>query len=70
MFSFSSASSKGEDMKDIIDGLIIALFIITNYTSVCVLIALSPASTFGKIMMYIFEIILFVEAIKCLEELE
>ena len=33
-------------MKAIIDGLIIALFIITNYTSVCVLIALSPASTF------------------------
>lgn len=57
-------------MKAIIDGLIIALFIITNYTSVCVLIVLSPASTFGKIMMYIFEIILLVEATKCLEELE
>ena len=57
-------------MKSMIDGLIIALFIITNYTSVCVLIALSPASTLGKIMMCIFEIILFVEAIKCLEELE
>lgn len=55
-------------MKSMIDELIIALFIITNYTSVCVLIALSPASTFGKIMMCIFEIILFMEAIKCLEE--
>lgn len=67
MFSFSAASSKGEDM---IDGLIIALFIITNYTSVCVLIAMSPASTFGKIMMGIFEVLLLVEAIKCLEELK
>lgn len=57
-------------MKAIIDGLIIALFIITNYTSVCVLIALSPASTFGKIMMGIFEALLLVEAIKCLEELK
>lgn len=57
-------------MKAIIDGLIIALFIITNYTSVCVLIASSPASTFGKIMMCIFETILLVEAIKCLEGLE
>ena len=57
-------------MKSMIDGLIIAMFIITNYTSVCVVIASSPASTFGKIMMYIFETILFAAAIKCLEELE
>ena len=57
-------------MKAIIDGLIIALFIITNYTSVCVLIALSPESTFGKIMMWVFQTLLLIEAIKCLEELE
>ena len=57
-------------MKDIIDGLIIALFIITNYSSVCVVIAASTASTFGKIMMLVFEILLLIEAIKCLEELE
>lgn len=57
-------------MKSIIDGFIIAMFIITNYTSVLVLIAMSPASTFGKIMMGIFETLLLVEAIKCLEELE
>lgn len=57
-------------MKAMIDGLIISLFIITNYTSVIVVIWMSPASTFGKIMMWIFETILFVEAIKCLEELE
>lgn len=57
-------------MKSIIDGLIIALFIITNYTSVCVVIAASQASTFGKIMMWVFEILLLIEAIKCLEELE
>ena len=48
MFSFCSAGSKGEDVKSIIDGFIIALFIITNYTSVLALIAMSPASTFGK----------------------
>lgn len=57
-------------MKAIIDGLIISWFIITNYSSVIALIALSPASTFEKIMMWIFETILFIEAIKCLEELE
>lgn len=68
IFSFCSAGDKGKDVKSIIDGFIIAMFIITNYTSVLVLIAQSPASTFGKIMTCIFEIILFVEAIKCLEE--
>ena len=57
-------------MKAIIDGLIIALFIITHYPSVCVLIALSPESTFGKIMMWVFQTLLLIEAIKCLEELE
>ena len=57
-------------MKDIIDGLIIALFITTNYTSVCVVIAASQASTFGKIMMWVFEILLLIETIKCLEESE
>ena len=70
MFGFCSAGSKGEDVKPMIDGLVISLFIITNYTSVFVLIASSPASTFGKIMMCIFEAILLIEAIKCLEELE
>ena len=35
-------------------------------TSVLAVIAMSPASTFGKIMMCIFETL--VEAIKCLEE--
>ena len=57
-------------MKSIIEGLIIALFIIINYTSVCVVISASQASTFGKIMMWVFEILLLIEAIKCLEELE
>lgn len=57
-------------MKTIIDGLIISLFIITNYTSVFLVIVFSPASTFGKIMMCIFETILLAEAIKCLEELK
>lgn len=70
MFSFCSAGGKGEDVKTMIDGLVISLFIITNYMSVLAVIAMSPASTFGKIMMGIFEIILFVEAIKCLEELK
>lgn len=37
-------------------------------TSVLAVIAMSPASTFGKIMMCIFETLLLVEAIKCLEE--
>lgn len=53
-----------------IEGLIIGMFIITNYMSVLAVIASSPASTFGKIMMGIFETLLLVEAIKCLEELE
>ena len=57
-------------MKDIIDGLIIALFIITYFTSVLALIVSSPASTFGKIIMLVFHTILLIEAIKCLEELE
>ena len=57
-------------MKSMIDGLIIALFIITNYTSVCVLIASSQASTFGKIMMWGFQTLLLIEATKCLEESE
>lgn len=57
-------------MKSIIDGLIISLFILTNYTAVFLVIVFSPTSTFGKIMMCIFETILFAEAIKCLEELE
>lgn len=68
MFGFCFAGGKGEDVKSIIDGFIIAMFIITNYTSVLALIAMSPTNTFGKITMCIFEIILFVEAIKCLEE--
>ena len=70
MFGFCSAASKGEDVKYMIDGLIIALFIITNYTSVCVLIASSPAVHLEKIMMWVFETILVVAALKCLEELE
>lgn len=70
MFGFCSAGSKGEDVKSMIDGFIIALFIITNYTSVCVVIASSTASTFGKIMMWVFQTLLLIEAIKCLEELE
>lgn len=37
-------------MKDIIDSLIISLFIITNYMSVLAVIALSPATEVGKIM--------------------
>ena len=57
-------------MKDIIDGLIIALFIITYFTSVLALIASSPASTFGKIIMWVFHTLLLIEAIKCLEESE
>ena len=70
MFGFYSTGSKGEDVKTMIDGLVISLFIITNYMSVLAVIAMSPASTFGKIMMCIFETILLVEAIKCLEGLE
>lgn len=57
-------------MIAIIEALIISWFIITNYVSVLAVIALSPASTFGKIMMCIFETILFAAALKCLEELE
>lgn len=70
MFGFCSAASKGGDVKPMIDGLVISLFIITNYMSVLAVIAMSPASTFGKIMMGIFEALLLVEAIKCLEELK
>lgn len=57
-------------MKTMIDGLVISLFIITNYMSVIAVIWLSPASTFGKIMMCIFETLLLAAALKCLEELE
>ena len=56
-------------MKTMIDGLVISLFIITNYMSVIAVIWLSPASTFGKIMMCIFETLLLAVALKCLEEL-
>ena len=70
MFCFCSAGSKGEDVKTMIDGLVISLFIITNYMSVIAVIWLSPASTFGKIMMCIFETLLLAAALKCLEELE
>lgn len=70
MFSFYSASSKGEDMKAIIDGLIIGWFIIINYMSVLAVIWMSPASTFGKIVMCIFETLSLAAALKCLEELE
>lgn len=57
-------------MKELIAGLIISWWIITNYMSVLAVIALSTASTFGKIMMCIFETISFAAALKCLEELE
>ena len=70
MFGFCSAGSKGEDVKTMIDGLVISLFIITNYMFVIAVIWLSPASTFGKIMMCIFETLLLAAALKCLEELE
>ena len=70
VFSFCSTGGKGEDVKTIIDGFIISMFIITNYTSVCVVIASSPASTFEKIMMWVSQTLLLIEAIKCLEESE
>ena len=57
-------------MKELIAGLIISQWIITNYVSVLAVIALSTASTFGKIMMYIFETLLIVATLNYLEELE
>ena len=50
--------------------LLIGWVITTHYISILAVIALSPASIFGKIMMGIVETILSAAALNYLEELE
>lgn len=57
-------------MKTLLGSLLIGWVIITHYMSTLAVIALSPASIFGKIMMGIVETILSVATLNYLEELE
>lgn len=68
MFGFCSAGSKGEDVKTLIESLLIGCVITINYISVLIMIVLSSEDTFGKITMVVYQTILSVATLNYLGE--